>query len=371
MKTTLVALRTPRFLTVALLVAAAFPGAQANEPGDAARPAIRAVVPRTAAPLAVDGKLDEQAYGNALCTPVEYFHPNAANRAAQFYYLWDDEAFYVGLRTLDEQAFSPETPLWEGDAVEWYFDVRRDANFLSRSWPKEPSAGAVHCFFTPMRLAGLKPRFTLRPGFEQAIPQKGIEVAAQRTAQGLEAEFKLPWVNFPDFAPRVREVIGIDAELSYSDGGPRSDRSFVFGSPLSVQQPANLARVELVETLDRAGWKASGPVMMPLRVDVPWGQPGEPQVVGQIALPPNRADEVGRVVFQVVDLAGNVVGEFEAATERKLAPEGDFIVREARWPASMAAPGTFDVRAVVYSHEGEELTRVAPRLVSVNMQQGY
>lgn len=352
----------------ALLLAMLAPRAIAQESIEGQ---VRVMIPRTETAPKIDGRLDEKAYISALCTPIEYFNPNALNRAAQFYYLWDDQAFYVGLRTLDQQTFSPETPLWEGDAVEWYFDTRRGVDFLSATWPKQPNAGAVHCFFTPMRLADILPRFTLRPGYEQAIPAEGVEVAAQRTEQGLEVEFKLPWANFPEFVPRSGEVIGIDTELSYSDGGPRSDRSFVFGSPLSVQQPANLARVKLVDAINHAGWETGGPVMMPLRVDVPWGQTDEPQVVGQIALPPRRESEIGRIAFQVLDLSGNVQGEFEADERRELAPGGDFAVREARWPASTAAPGTFEVRAIVYDKAGKELTRIAPRLVSVNMEQGY
>ncbi|MBL9166048.1 MAG: hypothetical protein JNL18_25230 [Planctomycetaceae bacterium] len=332
---------------------------------------LRACIPRATAAPKIDGKLNEPAYQQALCTPVEYFHRDVANRAAQFYYLWDDEAFYVGLRTLDAAAYSPESPLWEGDAVEWYFDVRRGDDFLSRNWPKARQPGAVHCFFTPMTLGVVAPRFTVRPGYDESIPRAGVEVAAQRTALGLEVEFKLPWKNFPDFKPGAGEVIGLDAELSYSDGGPRSYRSFVFGSPLSVQQPANLARVKLVEKLDRDCWEISGPVMMPMRVDVPWSQAGEPQVVGQMALPPGGATPPGRIVFQVQDLTGKVLGEFEAQETRELATSGNFAVREARWPAAIAAPGRFQVEAIVYDAAGRELTRVAPRMVSVNMEPGY
>src|SRR5688500_12048166 len=112
--------------------------ADAGEPADEPP---RAFVPRAAKAPVVNGRLDDAAYQTALCTPIEYFHRDAANRAAQFYYLWDDEAFYVGLQTLDQAAYSPEAPLWEGDAVEWYFDVRRGDDFLSRNWPKQPQAG--------------------------------------------------------------------------------------------------------------------------------------------------------------------------------------------------------------------------------------
>lgn len=331
----------------------------------------RACIPRAVTAPAIDGRLDDVAYETTLCTPLEYFHRDAANRAAQFYYLWDDDAFYVGLRTLDLAAYSPEAPLWEGDAVEWYFDVRRGGDFRSRVWPKGVNAEAVHCFFTPMTLEQVAPRFTLRPGFEEAISRTGVEVAAQRTEHGLEVEFRLPWANFPAFTPRAGEVIGLDAELSYSDGGPRSYRSFVFGSPLSVQQPANLACVKLVEELDQRAWGIGGPVMMPMRIDVPWSQDGEPQVVGQMALPPNAMNRVGRIVFQVRDLEGKLLGEFEASARRDLAPAGNFAVREAVWPADLAVPGRFQVQAIAFDANGTELTRVAPRMISVNMEPGY
>jgi Carbohydrate family 9 binding domain-like len=332
---------------------------------------VRAVIPRASAPLTIDGRLEPAEYSQAFCTPIEYFHPDAANRAAQFYYLWDDKAFYVGVRTLDQKAFSPEAPLWEGDAVEWYFDARRSKDFLSREWPKQPDAGAVHCFFTAMHLDQLEPRFTIRPGYDQAIPEEGVQVAATRTGAGLELEFKLPWANFPDFTPRAEEVIGLDAELSYSDGGPRSYRSFVFGSPLSVQQPANVARVKLVNQIKRDDWKACAPVLMPMRVDVPWSQSTEPHVVGRIAVPPVLREDIGRVVFRLTDLSGNTTGEFEAEEEVSLAHKGDFAIREARWPAEESPPGTYHATAIVFDADGKELARIAPRLVSVNATPGY
>ncbi len=326
---------------------------------------VRAVVTRAAGDVTIDGNLSE--FANAVCTPIEYFNADSKNRPAQFFYLWDDEAFYVGLRTLDTKMFSPVHPLWEGDAVEWYFDTRRDQSFRDQQW----GDGSVHCFFTPMKLAELNPRFCLRPGYLDAIAQTGVKVAARKWAHGLEVEFKLPWVNFPNFEAKVGEVIGVDAELSYSDGGPRSFRSFVFGSPLSVQQPGNLARVQLVEEFQSEHWRAAGPVMMPIRIDTPWSQKGVPHVVGRIAIPPNRHAQIGRVTFHLVDLAGAPIGSFVATEETTLQAEYHFVTRSARWPADLAAPGTYTSYAVVYDIAGRELTRVAPRMVSVNSLLGY
>lgn len=94
-------------------------------------------------------------------------------------------------------------------------------------------------------------------------------------------------------------------------------------------------------------------------------------MVAQIALLPNGSEQVGRIVFYVTDLSGKVLGEFKAKKAHELARSGNFAVREARWPATLAAPGRFQVQAIVYDACGTEFTRVAPRLVSVNIEPGY
>ena len=139
--------------------------------------------------------------------------------------MWDDEAFYAGLRTLDSTPanHAPDNRLWEGDGVEWYFDTRRGDDFRSSRW----GAGAVHCYWVGLAGEDVRGRFCLRPGYLDAIPRKGVEVASRRTAVGMEVEFKLPWVNFPDFRPRKDEVIAVDAELCYSGSGGITGRSAV------------------------------------------------------------------------------------------------------------------------------------------------
>jgi hypothetical protein len=329
-------------------------------------PGVRGVATRAPAGMKIDGDLSE--FKDAFCTPVEYFHADLRNRAAQFFYMWDAEAFYAGLRTLDEKQadHAPDDRLWEGDAVEWYFDTRRGEGFRNTQWQK----GAVHCYWTGYKAEQLQPRFCLRPGYLDAIPKIGVEVGARKTAVGAEVEFKLPWANFEGFAAKTGEVIALDSELCYSDGGPRVYRTFAFGSPLSVQQPASLGQIQLVEKLEPSHWKSCGPVMLPMRVDVPWGQETKAHAYGQIALPPNHADQVGRIVFRLTDLEGRPLGEYEAERET-IEPAGNFVRAKAHWPVDVAPPGAHHVTAVVYGKDGKELTRVAPRLVSVNMAVGY
>jgi hypothetical protein len=72
--------------------------------GDSSFETVRAKISRAAVTPQVNRDLVK--YGEAYCTPVEYFHADARNRAAQCCYMWDADAFYVAIRTLDEQQFS-------------------------------------------------------------------------------------------------------------------------------------------------------------------------------------------------------------------------------------------------------------------------
>jgi hypothetical protein len=216
----------------------------------------------------------------------------------------------------------------------------------------------------------IAPRFCLRPGYLEAIKQIGVEVGSRPTEHGLEVEFKLPWANFPHFKAKQGAVIALDAELCYSDGAERLFRSFVFGSPLSVQQPANLGRIQLVDRLLPEHWSTCAAVMFPFRVDTPWSQPTKPQVTATVALPPHQADSVGRLVFRLTRLDGSLIAEFPAKRE-VFEKEGQFIRAQASWSADMAAPGQYHVTAVVFDSSWTERARIAPRLVSVNWEVGY
>ena len=330
----------------------------------------RAFVPRAPKEMKIDGDLSE--FKDALCTPVEYFNADLKNRAAQFFYMWDDEAFYAGLRTLDQHPFSnaDDAHLWEGDGVEWYFDTRQDETFRSHDWPKTPNPGAAHCYWSGLKGTNVVGRFCLRPGFTNSMPKIGVQVAAKRTKTGMDIEFKLPWANFPDLKPKAGTIIALDAELCYSDGDKRIFRAFTFGSPLNVQQPASLGKVQLVEKIEPENWAAAGPVMFPIRCDTAWKQSGVPEVTGTMAIPSNQSDQFGKLAFRILGLDGKTLGEYEAKTET-FSREGNFQRAIAHWPVSIAAPGMHHVLGIVYDKSGKELTRVAPRLVSVHMEPGY
>jgi hypothetical protein len=95
----------------------------------------------------------------------------------------------------------------------------------------------------------------------------------------------------------------------------------------------------------------------------------KPQATAAIALPPDHADEVGKVVFGVLGLDGAVLGEFEGGRE-VVEAEGSFLRAVARWPSDLAPAGGHRLVGIVDDSAASELTRVAPRLVSVNMVRG-
>jgi hypothetical protein len=352
-------LRLPSSCLVAALLLSLFQSATGVSSlfADELKPGVRGLATRAPASVKIDGDLSD--FRGAFCTPVNYFHPQIKERAAQFFYMWDDQAFYAALRTLDTKQF---------DGVEWYFDTRRGDDFRSLNWGK----GAVHMYWTGYDKADLKPRWCLRPGagFIDLIPGKRIEVAARKTADGAEVEFKLPWENFPNFKPALNEVIALDAELCYSDGKERIDRIFSYGSPLCVQQPAAQGMIQLVNKLEPSHWKQCGAVLTPIRVDTPWSQKTKAMASGKIALPPDHADQIGKIVFRVSDLDGKSLGEY-AATRSTLNESGRFYLAEAQWPSDVAVPGEHTVIAVVFDASGKELSRIAPRLVSAGWVQGY
>ena len=185
------------------------------------------LIPKAQKPITMDGKLDE--WDGAFVTPVHVGHPDFANRGGQFLYLWDEKNLYIGLRCLDQHPahIGTDNQIWNGDAVEFYLDTRRG----DKLGAVEFGPGTLHMFYTPFTKTDIKPRF-------KDFKLQGAEVAAVKTPWGYTAEFKLPWANFPEFAPKAGESIGIECELCSSDGGPRVDRtSFILAPQRSDRRP--------------------------------------------------------------------------------------------------------------------------------------
>jgi hypothetical protein len=324
-------------------------------------PGVRGLVTRSPGAVILDGNLRE--WSEAFCTPVHYAHGSLHERAAQFFYMWDDEAFYLGLRCLDSRQANPGPPekTWDGDAVEFYIDTRPGPALRGKDW----ADGAIHLHFSAFRGTELQPRWVIRQGIAtSATKLAGVEIAASKTPASYELEFKIPWRNFPKFEPKPGAVLALDAELCSGDGDKRVDRTFAYGSPLSVQQPASLGKVELVRAFDPDYFAAVGPAAFPLWVDTPWNQTNRATVRAVVAIPPEFIDIIGMVEFRVHDVNGVIVKTLESAANA-FGPSGLGFARSvAHWSVDDYAPGAYFVTARVVTRTGKTLTTVAPRLLS-------
>lgn len=215
-------------------------------PAARAHAAPQGLISRTTRAVVIDGKLDE--WAGAFATPVNAGHADWANRAAVFYYLWDDQNLYIGLHSLDGNIFNTSPgPIYNGDGVEFYLDTREKP---TAEW----QPGALHLFFTPASNDEIKPRVQIRGGIPafKDVTTEGMEIAAIRTREGYTLEFKLPWSKLNGFKPTTGREIGIDCELTSSDSGPRIDRCWVYSGVAAVGNPSVIGRVRLVDTWDPA-----------------------------------------------------------------------------------------------------------------------
>lgn len=347
----------PRKICLGLLLLSST--GQAAEPV-ALKPGVRGLVVRASGPVKIDGKLDE--WTQAFCTPVQYNHKDLANRPAQFFYLWDDEGFYVGLRCLDQKQANP-APLagtYNGDAVEFYLDTRAGDALRSKDW----TAGAIHFYYTAFDKAEIKPRWVMRRGIATSeTPIEGVELAATRTADHYDLEFKIPWKNFPEFKPVPGALMALDAELCHGDGGTRTDRTFAYGSPLSVQQPASLGTVQLVGVFDPDYIPAVGPAMFPMWVDTPWVQQDRGMVQAVAAIPPGFVEISGEVNVRIHDADGRIIKTLPARVELFGPADLNFARAVATWSIDEHPPGSYFATAKVQARTGKTLATVVPRMV--------
>jgi WD40 repeat protein len=313
------------------------------------------LIPKAQKPIKMDGKLD--GWDGAFVTPVHVGHPDFANRGGQFLFLWDEQNLYIGLRCLDQHPahIGTDNQIWNGDAVEFYLDTRRGDQLGAAQF----SPGSLHMFWTPFTKTDVKPRMQVRdlPVFKN-FKLQGAEVAGTRTAWGYTAEFKLPWANFPNFAPKVGEVIGIDCELCSSDGGPRVDRTFVYSSPAAVSTPAAFGRVQLVDKLDPQALKPLGRALLPLSLtksaNYAW-------LYGTVCVSPSISGSVAKLQGKILDKEGKVR---KATTGTLKTLEGsNFTLWSGSWELFDLPPGIYTLELTALDKEGRTITSRTEKLL--------
>jgi hypothetical protein len=263
--------------------------------------------------------------------------------------LWDDKNLYIGLRCLDQKPahIGTDNQIWNGDAVEFYLDTRRGDKLGAAAF----GPGTLHMFYTPFTKTAVKPRWQVRdlPEFKN-LKLQGVEVAAVKTPWGYTAEFKLPWANFPDFAPKPGEIIGLECELCSSDGGPRVDRTFVYASPAAVGSPSAFGRVQLVDKLDASALKSLGRALLPLSLtrstNYPW-------LYGTVGLSPTIDRSVAKLEGKLVDAAGKVR---KTLPGRKKTLEGGFTLWTGSWEMFDLPSGIYTLELTAFAKDGTPIT---------------
>jgi len=315
------------------------------------------LIPKAQKPLKFDGKLAD--WDRAFVTPVHVGHPDFANRGGQFFYLWDDQALYIGLKCLDQKPahVGGDNQLWNGDAVEFYLDVRRG----DKLGAKDFGPGTLHMFWTPFTKTEIKPRLAVRdlPAFKD-FKLQGAEVAAEKAPWGWTAEFKLPWSNFPDFKPKGGEIIGIECELCSSDGGPRADRTFVYSSPAAVGSPSAFGRVQLVDKIEPEALKPLGRALLPLALtksaNYDW-------MYGTICMSPSIEKAVAKLEGTILDEAGKVR---KTTTGSRKTVDGGFVLWTGSWELFDLPPGTYTVELTALDKEGKVITSRSEKILHGN-----
>jgi hypothetical protein len=328
-------------LLFVVLGAALTPAALAQE-----KPVLGSI-PRVQKPIALDGRLT--GWDGAFVTPVHIGHPDFANRGAEFLYLWDEKNLYIGLRCLDQKPahVGPDNQIWNGDAVEFYLDTRRGDQLGAAAF----GPGTLHCFYTPFTKTEVKPRIQVRdlPAFKD-FKLRGAEVAAVKTAWGYTAEFKLPWANFPDFAPKVGASIGIDCELCSSDGALRVDRTFVNSGPAAVGSPSAFGRMQLVEQIDTGALKSFGRALLPLSLtrstNYAW-------LYGTVGVSPTIEGAVSRLQGKLMDATGKV-RKTSAGSKKTL--NGGLTLWTGSWELFDLLPGIYTLEIAALDKAGAVIT---------------
>ncbi len=313
----------------------------------AAEKPILGLIPKAQKPIPMDGKLT--GWDGAFVTPVHVGHPDFANRGGQFLYLWDDQNLYVGMRCIDRKPahIGPDSQIWNGDAVEFYLDTRRGDKLGAVAF----GPGTLHMFYTPFTKTEVKPRFAVRdlPEFKK-FKLQGAEVTGAKTRWGYTAEFKLPWANFPNFAPKAGEVIGIDCELCSSDGGLRVDRTFVYSGPASVGSPSAFGRVQLVDKIGAGMLKPLGRALLPLSLtrstNYAW-------LYGTVCISPTIEGSVAKLEGKILDAAGKVRN---TSTGSKKTMPGGFTLWTGSWELFDLPSGVYTLELVATDKAGMVIT---------------
>ena len=194
---------------------------------------------------------------------------------------------------------------------------------------------------------------------------KGVEVAATSTTGELRGRVQAPLGELPRVPARRRGASWPSTpSFAAATAATRTDRTFAYGSPLSVQQPASQGKVELVKTFDPDTSTPSARRRSRSGSRRPGSSPSGPRSRPWWRSRRRSSTIVGEVEVRLHDADGKVVKTIPATLE-PFGPKGSgFAARVAAWSIDDFAPGTYFATARVAARTGKVMTTVAPRMVA-------
>ncbi|HOU52709.1 MAG TPA: carbohydrate-binding family 9-like protein [Myxococcota bacterium] len=192
-------------------------------------PAVLQVLPAAGA-IAVDGRLDEEAWTRAIPVKLQAAGggPAPAGQGTAVKALWDDQALYLAFDCQDDQISSPyrdrDDELWNGDVVEVYLDPKADGkDYLEIQ--VSPNNVVFDALFQSRR----------QPDWHQARSHNvpGMKTAAlegpRDKGMPWTVEMAIPWTSLPEFgkAPAVGDEVRLNLfRIQATDGKVTGAQAF-------------------------------------------------------------------------------------------------------------------------------------------------
>lgn len=244
-----------------------------------------ATIAKRSAPIAIDGRLDEEAWNKAgaglrltdKAQVVMEKEPEtlrirynitdwqgAQNFSSVHKILWDEEALYIGARVCTphfvQNRTNPER-IYDSSCIELFVSADTAAN----AWDMEYKKSDYHVLLAPPTAENPGPLTYAVREKEKTFPLQEVEIAARPVEGGYEMEIKLPWKNFGFVKPMpAGTVLGFDIAVDspFADGN-RQWQMMWSGTDQNCADVSRFGRIALVDTVKEtapAGYKPVQPV---------------------------------------------------------------------------------------------------------------
>ncbi|MET0261469.1 MAG: sugar-binding protein, partial [Rariglobus sp.] len=149
---------------------------------------------------------------------------------------WDESYMYFAADIADDkplQAAATGAEPWHGDSLELFFNTHPGEQRKTGFWQ-----------------VALVPPLTAEAKLVVLCPQgefTGVEGAAVARENGYTLECRIPWTNFPEFAPKTGAGLGFQVMVNDRDSKGRKSQLCWYGSAVTYVQPLDMNVLRLGE----------------------------------------------------------------------------------------------------------------------------